>query len=150
MQVVDRAWAVIVERHPELDTSPADEARAAADIDLGRSCPPSVRLQHPHPPLLLHGRNVEYTPSTEVKVAMGKDQGEDSPLAGRVGNRAVNEEPSILQVANEITDGISRDGGACQSAPATPTHEGRASVTAVQWDQQGEVRFQTDTPKQIK
>lgn len=54
-QIVDRAWALIVERHPELDTSVADEARAAAEIDLKRSCPPSVRLQNPHPPLLSLG-----------------------------------------------------------------------------------------------
>lgn len=67
-QVVDRAWALIVERRPELDTSPTDEARAAADIDLKRSCPPSLRLEDPHPPLLLDdqcGREAEPTAVTD-------------------------------------------------------------------------------------
>lgn len=140
-QIVDRTWALIVERYPELATSPADEARAAADIDLGRSCPPSTRLQRPHPPLLLRGINEESTPSTAAEITrLGDSQGEDSLAAGSVENRAeVGEEPCLIMAPNENFNCDSRNGGGSKAAATPLTHEGRNGVTAVQWDRRGEV-----------
>lgn len=49
-QIIDRAWDRIVAKHPELDTSPANRARALAEIDLKRSCPPRIFLAPAIPP----------------------------------------------------------------------------------------------------
>ncbi|CAN0181465.1 unnamed protein product [Scytosiphon promiscuus] len=140
-EIVDRAWAVIVERHPELATSPADEARVAADIDLGRSCPPSTRLQNPHPPLPLNGIDDESGSSTRLVITGESNQEEERPADGRVGNRAEDEESPTLTVANGNNNRDTRDGSDDHAAATPLVHEGGSSVTAVQWDRRGELMF---------
>lgn len=123
LQIVDRAWALIVERHPELDTSVADEARAAAEIDLKRSCPPSVRLRNPHPPLLLEGGCPVAGTSTEIGKGEGASENRESP------NQPAQGDDENGNDANADADGNvgSGDGG------------GSGGVTVLQWDPLGEV-----------
>lgn len=135
-KIVDRAWALIVERHPELDTSVADEARAAAEIDLKRSCPPSVRLQNPHPPLLLGGA------CQSAVVASAVVNAEELDIDNNSEDAKGTESPSQLQQAgtendshanadadgnNTIDDGDGGGGG------------GGAGVSFLRWDPLGEV-----------
>lgn len=119
VQIIDRAWALIVERHPELDTSPADEARAAADIDLKRSCLPSVRLQSPHPPLLL-GSACDFRAADAAPVGSGGGTEE----AGTEGAES-NEEHG-------------NDGGGVGDGRAITT-EGFEGISLLRWDRRGEV-----------
>lgn len=122
IQIFDRAWGLIVDRHPELDTSPADEARAAADIDLKRSCLPSIRLQRPHPPLLLRrGRGIGVA-------ALSPEES-----AGETGQAGAG-------AAESKEDG--NDGGTVGDDEAVATEGfggGLEGISLLQWDHRGEV-----------
>eukprot|EP00903_Cladosiphon_okamuranus_P012443 g11654.t1 len=124
-EIVDRAWALIVDRHPELDTSPTDEARAAADIDLKRSCPPSIQLQNPHPPLLLHGsRRVAKT------------------IAAKDGNAA--EQVEVRGGVEESPNGHGHEGNRESDDEAARDGDGEGSSsgrTLLRWDRCGEFLF---------
>lgn len=120
-QIVDRAWELIVKRHPELDTSPADEARAAADIDLKRSCRPSVRLLDPHPPLLAHTGDA--TP-----VAAAANEGEAIAADGFVDDRGSSK---LLVEGKDSNGDVKDDVGGGENDPG--------NVSAMQWDSRGQV-----------
>ncbi|CAN0455237.1 unnamed protein product, partial [Ectocarpus sp. 12 AP-2014] len=122
-EIVDRAWELIVERHPELDTSPADEARAAADIDLKRSCHPFVRLLDPHPPLPAHAGDVK-------PVAAAANEGEAIAADGFLEGRGSSELP---------VEGKDRNGDADDDGGEGENDAG--NVSTMQWDSRGQFLF---------
>lgn len=122
-QIVDRAWELIVERHPELDTSPADEAKAAADIDLKRSCHPFVRLLDPHPPLPAHAGDVK-------PVAAAANEGEAIAADGFLDGRGSSE---------LLVEGKDRNGDADDDGGGGENDAG--NVSTIQWDSRGQVRI---------
>lgn len=125
---------MIVDRHPELDTSPTDEARAAADVDLKRSCPPSVRLHNPHPsPLMEDRRRV-----AEATAAANADTPEQVEVEGVVDGRGSATPPAGGE-NGRVVDG-DRDGGVDETAPAGTRGGGRGGgMTLLRWDRCGEV-----------
>ncbi|CAM9626535.1 unnamed protein product [Ectocarpus fasciculatus] len=122
-EIVDRAWELIVERHPELDTSPADEARAAADIDLKRSCRPSVRLLDPHPPLLAQaGDTTPVAAAANEGAAIAVDRSVDGTGSSEL----------LVEGNNSNGDADDDDGGGENDA---------GNVSAMQWDSRGQLLF---------
>ncbi|CAB1115849.1 unnamed protein product [Ectocarpus sp. CCAP 1310/34] len=122
-EIVDRAWELIVERHPEQDTSPADKARAAADIDLKRSCHPFVRLLDPHPPLPAHAGDVK-------PVTAAANEGEAIAADGFLDGRASSELP---------VEGKDRNGDADDDGGGGENDAG--NVSTMQWDSRGQFLF---------
>ncbi|CBJ32465.1 hypothetical protein Esi_0341_0015 [Ectocarpus siliculosus] len=122
-EIVDRAWELVVERHPELDTSPADEARAAADIDLKRSCHPFVRLLDPHSPLPAHAGDVK-------PVAAAAKEGEAIAADGFLDGRGSSE---------LLFEGKDRNGDADDDGGGGENDAG--NVSTMQWDNRGQFLF---------
>ncbi|CAM9561233.1 unnamed protein product [Ectocarpus sp. 4 AP-2014] len=124
-EIVDRAWELIVERHPELDTSPADEARAAADVDLKRSCHPFVRLLDPHPPLPAHARDVK-------PVAAAANQGEAIAADGLPDGSGRGSSELLVEGKDRNGDADDDGGGGENDA---------GNVSTMQWDSRGQFLF---------
>lgn len=129
-QIVDRAWAIIVERHPELDTSPADDAKAEADIDLKRSSPPSTWLLNPHPPLPLplRPRSSRFDGGGETPATNASGDGEKKAPAKVNGDGAKQKAPANVDAAKKTPATVKGDG--VKKAPAPLGGDG-ASVAGV-------------------
>lgn len=130
-QIIDRAWAQIVTEHPELDTSPADEARAAAEIDLKRSCPPAVWLRTPRPVRLPEYKNKH--DKARITYSEGDESLRVDNEEGISSRRGKGEAGGI----SEPEERIGNNGSNGQESTRVPD-SGR--VTALQWDDRGEVR----------
>lgn len=118
--------------HPELDTSPADEARAVIDIDLKRSCPPGLWVP---PPIADSG-----TPSETLNTI--QDENGD---AGRGGN-SHDGIPGAFEGSVEDCSAnktvIPNDEGTCLPERTARNARTKGSViTAVRWDDAGEVKL---------
>lgn len=107
--------------HPELDTSPADEARAAVEIDLKRSCPPGLWL---HPPTVDSAGRV---PTHEAEAKSDLD-----------GVPAAQARP--MSESAWGSDDSNRSEGMLSGKEACITRRGGGVVTSLQWDNDGEVR----------
>ncbi|CAM9190079.1 unnamed protein product, partial [Sphacelaria rigidula] len=118
--------------HPELDTSPSDEARAAIDIDLKRSCLPGLWV---HTPIADSGPPCK-TPNIneDGDGDVGGEGNLDDSIPG-----AFQESVEDYATANSVG---SNNKGTC--LPGKIARDARIKgsiITAVQWDDAGEFLF---------
>lgn len=127
-QIIDRAWALIIDKHPELGAYHADDARAQGDIVLKRSCPPSTRVRCPHPIMSSSRANRGAPGASTWQIA--DSQGMDTSSS--------NQEVTTVKAKDNESCGEGRIKGLNKRNG----YLGAGSIRAIEWDQYCEVRPQ--------